>query len=105
MAKVINFKVYSFFSLVITVGMVMNAIQKYETFYNIVVYLTSQKINLLIFFNFLMVVLINIVNTLVWIFFDQIRTIESKVSLKNGFHIQFSTLWISHKRNYSTLYF
>ena len=66
-------------SIVSTCGMIFNAIQKYETFYNIVVYLTSQKINLLIFFNFLVVTLINVINLLVWIFFEQIRTIESKV--------------------------
>ena len=75
----ISFKSYSLLSTVTTVGMIMNAIQKHETFFNIVVYLTSQKINLLIFFNFLVVILINLEAFLVWIFFDQIRTIESKV--------------------------
>lgn len=79
--KMINFKLYSLVSTVITGVMIGNAIQKYETFYNIVVYLTSQKINLVIFFNFLSVCLINFVNLLVWVFFDQIRTIESKVSI------------------------
>jgi len=79
--KMFSFKLYSLVSVVSTAGMIINAIQKYETFYNIVVSLTSQKINLLIFFNFLVVVLINLVNLLVCIFFEQIRTIESKVRL------------------------
>lgn len=80
MLKMINFKLYSLISTIITGVTIGNAIQKYETFYNIVVHLTSQKVNLVIFFNFLLVILINFVNLLVWVFFDQIRTIESKVS-------------------------
>lgn len=75
----LSFKSYSIVSIVSTVGMIINAIQKNETFFNTVVYLTSSKINLVIFFNFLVVTLINLGNILVWIFFVQIRSIESKV--------------------------
>ena len=63
----INFKSYSLLSVVFTVGMVAYAVQKHETFFNIVVYLTSQKINLVIFFNFLVVVIFNLEAFLVWI--------------------------------------
>lgn len=78
---IIGFKSYSLISIISTVGMIFNAIQKQETFFHTVVYLTSQKINLLIFFNFILVVLINLGGFLVWVFFDHIRTIESKVSI------------------------
>jgi hypothetical protein len=69
----LSFQFYSFFSIVSTVGMIIHAIQKQETFFNTVVYLTSSKINLLIFFNFLVVGLFNLGNFMVWIFFNQIR--------------------------------
>ena len=78
--KMLSFKAYSFISIISTIGVIFNAIQKHETFFNTVVYLTSSKINLLVFFNFLVVALFNIGNILVWIFFSQIRSIESKVS-------------------------
>jgi len=55
-----SFKSYSVITVFSTVGMIINAIQKHETFFHIVVYLTSQKINLVIFFNFLLVTLINL---------------------------------------------
>eukprot|EP00347_Sterkiella_histriomuscorum_P024413 403331202 len=94
--KMINFKLYSLISALITFITISNSIQKYETFYNIVVHLTSQKVNLVIFFNFLSVVLINFINLLVWVFFDQIRTIESKYimdkSQKKLFHFLLLTL-------------
>ena len=62
--------------------MVVHAVQKQDgSFFNTVVYLTSQKINLLVFFNFIIIVLVNAASLLIWIFFDQIRSIESKVSL------------------------
>jgi hypothetical protein len=53
------------------VAMVVNAINKQEgSFFNTVVYLTSQKINLLVFFNFFIVVLVNSTAIMIWIFFD-----------------------------------
>jgi hypothetical protein len=76
-----TFQSYSLLSVATAVGMVFHAVQKQEgSFFNTVVYLTSQKINLLIFFNFFTVILINMASVLIWLFFDQIRTIESKVS-------------------------
>jgi hypothetical protein len=44
------------------------------------VYLTSQKVNLLVFLNFFLVALLQLGNVLAWVFFDTIRTIELKVT-------------------------
>jgi hypothetical protein len=92
----LSFKFYSYVSILSTVGIVVNAIQQYTTFFHIVVFLTSSKINLLIFFNCLLVGLINVGNLLVWIFFSEIRPIESKYivdkSQKKIFHFLLLTL-------------
>lgn len=62
--------------------MIFHAYRKQDgSFFNTVVYLTSQKVNLLIFFNFFIVLLINVANFLIWVFFDEIRVIEYKVSV------------------------
>jgi hypothetical protein len=75
-----TFRVYSLASLVTTAAMVLHAVRKQEgSFFNTVVYLASQKINLVILFNFLIVLLSNLTSVLIWIFFDHIRPIESKV--------------------------
>lgn len=76
----ISFKAYTFLSVGATIATIYNAIAKHDTFFNTVVYLTSQKLNLLIFFNFLIAIIINFGNLVVWIFFNQIRPIESKVT-------------------------
>ena len=83
----LTFHSYSVLSVLSTIGMILNAIQKHETFFNIVVYLTSQKLNLLIFFNFIVVFLANLGGILVLVFFDKIRSIESKVN--------FVMFWVS----------
>jgi hypothetical protein len=75
----LSFQLYSYVSIFSTVGIIINAVQTYETFFNIIVYLTSSKVNLLILFNFMVICLFNVGNILVWIFFSQIRSIESKV--------------------------
>lgn len=75
-----TFRTYSVLSVATTLAMVAHAIDKQEgSFFNTVVYLTSQKVNLLVFFNFFVVTLVNMAGVLVWIFFDHIRAIESKV--------------------------
>jgi hypothetical protein len=75
-----TFRVYSLVSVATTAAVVLHAVQKQEgSFFNTVVYLTSQKLNLLILFNFLVVLLSNLTAVLIWIFFDHIRPIESKV--------------------------
>ena len=76
-----TFRSYSLMSVIAAGAMVLHAVEKQEgSFFNTVVYLTSQKLNLLILFNFFAVVLVNLTSLLIWIFFDQIRPIESKVS-------------------------
>ena len=76
-----NFKTYTLLSLAGTFGIIAHAFQKQEgSFFNTVVYLSSQKINLLVFFNFFVVTLINLTNILIWVFFDSIRSIEYKVT-------------------------
>ena len=75
--SLMNFKTYSLLSLAATFGIIWHAFQKQEgSFFNTVVYLSSQKVNLLVFFNFFVVTLINLTNILIWIFFDSIRSIE-----------------------------
>jgi hypothetical protein len=75
-----NFKTYTLLSLACTFGIIAHAFQKQEgSFFNTVVYLSSQKLNLLVFFNFFVVTLINLTNILIWVFFDSIRSIEYKV--------------------------
>lgn len=101
--NMINFKSYSFVSVILTVGMIINAIQKHDTFFNTIVFLTSSKINLLIFFNFLLISLINLGNILVWIFFTNIRSIESKVCFYHC-NIYFSISLINLKRRYFIFY-
>jgi len=46
-----------------------------------VIALTTSKLNLVIFLNCLVVLLTNITNLLIYIFFGEIRPTESKVSL------------------------
>ena len=77
-----TFQSYSLLSVVTAFAMIVHAVQKQEgSFFNTVVYLTSQKINLLVFFNFFVVALFNMAGIMIWIFFDSIRSIESKVRL------------------------
>ena len=69
--SLISFTSYSLVSVMTAVAMVVHAINKQEgSFFNTVVYLTSQKINLLVFFNFFIVVLVNSTAIMIWIFFD-----------------------------------
>ena len=77
----VNFRNYSIFSAVTAFAMIAHSYQKQDgNFFNTVVYLTSQKVNLLVFLNFFLVTLLQMGNILVWVFFDSIRTIELKVS-------------------------
>jgi hypothetical protein len=86
--SLMNFKTYSLLSLAATFGIIGHAFQKQEgSFFNTVVYLSSQKVNLLVFFNFFVVTLINLTNILIWVFFDSIRSIEQKVSIIQRFTI------------------
>ena len=80
-STLVNFRNYSIFSAVTAFAMIAHSYQKQDgNFFNTVVYLTSQKVNLLVFLNFFLVTLLQMGNILVWVFFDSIRTIELKVS-------------------------
>ena len=74
------FKVYSAASLIVPIWIVAVAISEHKTTFSTLVDLTSFKLNLLIFFNGVMVLFILFSNFLTWIFFGDIRIIEQKVS-------------------------
>ena len=85
MAQVANnskiyFAVYTVGSTLATITLVENAVSLHGNFFDVVVDLTSSKINLLIFLNFLLCILLNIYNVFVYLFFGTIRATESKVS-------------------------
>jgi len=63
-------------SLIIPFMIVTDAVKSHETVFGTLVYLTSQKVNLLIFFNGVVVVILLFTNLLIWIFFGDIRIIE-----------------------------
>lgn len=56
----------------------IKAVQNEKTFFDVVMRLTSSKLNLVLFLNCFVVVLSNLGNLLVSIFFGQLRTVESK---------------------------
>ena len=70
--------IYSVLSVSFTVGIVVNAVKSQRTFFDIVIQLTSSKLNLVIFLNCLIVVLTNAANLMVYAFFGSVRTVESK---------------------------
>jgi len=76
------FNFYTVASFLVPVYIVMDALVKHKTAFNTLVNLTSFKLNLLIFFNGIVMLLIQFSNLLIWIFFGDIRIIEQKVSPK-----------------------
>jgi hypothetical protein len=74
------FNIYSVASFFVPVYIVVDALAQHKTAFNTLVNLTSFKLNLLIFFNGIMMMLIQFSNLLIWIFFGDIRIIEQKVS-------------------------
>jgi len=75
------FGVYSVLSIGSTAYLVVNEIQTKKFLLEVVIALTTSKLNLVIFLNCLVVLLTNITNLLIYIFFGEIRPTESKVSL------------------------
>jgi hypothetical protein len=75
------FGVYSVLSIGSTAYLVVNEIQTKKFLLEVVIALTTSKLNLVIFLNCLVVLLTNIANLLIYIFFGEIRPTESKVSL------------------------
>jgi len=57
---------------------VVNAVKTQRTFFDMVIQLTSSKLNLVIFLNCLVVVLTNAANAVIYVFFGSVRTVESK---------------------------
>ena len=70
------FKIYSTVSLIVPVWIVAVAVSEHKTTFSTLVDLTSFKLNLLLFFNGVMVLLILFSNFLTWLFFGDIRIIE-----------------------------
>lgn len=78
MNRVSVFGAYSVLSIAVPVGIVVNTVQRERTFFDVVMYLTSSKLNLVLLLNCLFIVLTNAANLLVGCFFGQVRTVESK---------------------------
>ena len=74
------FKFYSVVSLVVPCYIVANAMNNHDTLFGLLVYLTSQKLNLLIFFNAVFMIVVLFTNMLIYVFFGDILIIEQKVS-------------------------
>lgn len=66
-------------SVAVAIWILIKAITTQKTFFDTVVYLTSSKLNLLIFMNCIVSILFTIVKMLVFVFFGTIRTVEVKV--------------------------
>jgi hypothetical protein len=74
------FRAYSFLSILGTAYLINKAVNEQSNFYDRVVALTSQKLNLVLLLNCVIAVLSNFANIFVYVFFTQIRTLEAKVS-------------------------
>lgn len=72
------FTIYTALSTFAAAYLVYSACRDHKTVFAILVSLTSYKLNLLIFFNFLVVLLLQFSNLLVLMFFGDIRIIESR---------------------------
>lgn len=75
------FGVYSLASIGATGYLVLNEVQTKKFLLEVVIGLTTSKLNLVIFLNCLFVLLTNMTNLLIYLFFGEIRPNESKVSL------------------------
>ena len=78
MNRVSVFGAFSVLSIAIPIGIVLKTVQRERTFFDVIMQLTSSKLNLVFFLNCFVVVLSNMGNLLVHIFFGQLRTVESK---------------------------
>lgn len=74
------FRVYSLVSILSTVLLIQRGFSEHAKFYDRVVVLTSNKLNLVLLLNCVVVVLSNFAALFVYLFFTQIRTLEAKVS-------------------------
>lgn len=76
----IVFRVYSICSIFGTAFLVSRAMSEYTNYYDRVIVLTSNKLNLVLLLNCVIALLSNAASIFVYVFFTQIRTLEAKVS-------------------------
>lgn len=74
------FKCYSLASIFGTAYLIHRAVNDHSNFYDRVVALSSQKLNLVLLLNCVVAILSNAGSIFVYVFFTQIRTLEAKVS-------------------------
>lgn len=67
-------------SILITAYLINKAINEQSNFYDRVVVLSSNKLNLMLLLNCVVVILTNAANIFVYVFFSQIRILEGKVN-------------------------
>lgn len=66
-------------SILSTAYLIYKAVNEQSNFYDRVVVLSSNKLNLLLLLNCVVVILTNAANIFVYVFFSQIRILEGKV--------------------------
>lgn len=72
----LTFKLYSFVSLLLTGGAVINSYTLHSQFFPTVLYLTTQKSNVLILCNFILMIGITLLLRIISFFFGEVREIE-----------------------------
>ena len=70
--------VYTIVSVVTPLWIVATTFNQHKTIFGTLVSLTSFKLNLLLFFNMVVVLLVQFSNLLIMVFFGDIRIIEQK---------------------------
>lgn len=73
-----NLPLYSLVSIGVAIGIVANAVKSGQTFFDIVIQITSSKLNLVIFLNCLAVLINGFARLVILIFFGQVRMVEAK---------------------------
>ena len=84
MNRVSVFGAVSVVAIAVPVAIVVKTVQTQRNFFDIVMHLTSSKLNLVIFLFALIVLLTNAANFMVYCFFGQVRTVESKYLIDKG---------------------
>ena len=72
------FGTFSVISIAVPIGIVVKTVQREKNFIDIVLQLTSSKLNLVLLLNCLLVILTNSANFMVSTFFGVVRDVESK---------------------------
>ncbi len=78
----LNFKLYSFLSLLFAGGAIINAFSIYEQFYPSVLYLSSQKANKIIFLNLFFMIIVGMLMKFLEFIYGEIREVEKLVITK-----------------------